>query len=58
MNAENSGGCQTKGMKYDSGEYDVPADHQGRSPLTGSSFINEFGRKRFRCVELEVFKLE
>ena len=38
-------------------KYDVPADHQGRSPLTGSSFI-EYGSKCFTCVELEVFKLE
>ena len=56
MNAENYGFCQTKGMK-DNGKYDVPADHQGRSPLTGSSFIN-YGFKCFTCVELEVFKLE
>ena len=57
MNAENGGLCNTKGM-YDLGQYDVPADHQGRSPLTGGSFINENGRKLFTCVELEVFKLE
>ena len=57
MNDENHGLCQTNGME-DSGEYDVPADHQGRSPLTGSSFIDEDGWKCFTCVELEVFKLE
>jgi len=56
MNYKNGGVCNTKGMKYDNGKYDVPADHQGRSPLTGSSFID--GSKRFTCVELEVFKLE
>ena len=44
---------------YDPGQYDVPADHQGRSPLTGSSFIDDiYGLKLFTCVELEVFKLE
>ena len=57
MNGENNGACNTKGMKWDNGQYDVPADHQGRSPLTGSSFIIN-GWKRFTCVELEVFKLE
>ena len=56
MNAENGGFCQTKGMG-DAGQYDVPADHQARSPLTGSSFINEYGGKSFTCIELEVFAL-
>ena len=58
MNAENGGLCNTKGMDPDDGQYDVPADHQARSPLTGSSFIDKYGSKRFTCVELEVFKLE
>ena len=57
MKAEDNGVCNTKGMN-DPGQYDVPEDHQERSPLTGGSYIDEFGVKRFTCVELEVFKLE
>ena len=57
MNAENGGYCHTKGME-DNGKYDVPEDHQERSPLTGGSYIDDYGVKRFKCVELEVFKLE
>ena len=57
MNLENGGLCQTKGMDPDAGQYDVPADHQGRSPLTGSSVIDGGGSKLFTCTELEVFAL-
>jgi len=42
--------CETKGI-HDLGEYDVPADENGNSPLTGS-------RGSFLCEELEVFALE
>jgi len=55
MNSENNGLCNTEGME-DEGEYEVPADDQGRSPLTGSSYI-QYGGKRFTCTELEVFAL-
>ena len=58
MNEENSGICNTMGMEFDYGEYDVPADHQQRSLLTGSSYIDSICWKRFTCVELEVFALE
>jgi len=39
MNKENGGICNTEGMNDDA-KYDVPADEHGRSPLTGSSFID------------------
>ena len=58
MNEENGGRCNTKGSEYDWGEYDVPADQHGRSPLTGSSYLDRGGRKCFTCTELEVFALE
>jgi len=58
MSREGNGLCNTKGMGIDRGKYDVPADHQGRSLLTGSSDIDFHGDNRFTCTELEVFALE
>ena len=57
MNDENHGVCNTKDMNNDKGRYDVPADKDGKSPLTGSNFLG-YDWKSFTCVELEVFALE
>lgn len=67
MNERNNGVCNTEGL-YDPGEYNVPADHEKMSPLTGSannpnSLMDKFlawvvGAQCFTCVELEVFALE
>jgi len=57
LNSENLGFCNFG--KYHYGQYDVPADRQGGSPLTGSSFIDAASRYcRFTCTELEVYALE
>lgn len=61
MNKVNGAISCTKGMWGDRGMYDVPADQEGRSPLTGSNLLDEDYKTRFiyfTCVELEVFALE
>jgi len=57
LNEGYGGRCFTEG-KRDDGKYNVPADQNGRNPLTGSSFIDDRGRNAFTCLELEVFALE
>jgi len=61
MNKKNGGLCNAEYMAWsvaNYGQYSIPADHQVRSPLTGSNVIDADGDKLFTCVELEVFALE
>jgi hypothetical protein len=55
MNGSGHGWCYVdKDGEYDT-NYNINADENGKSPLTGEGAENKEYNKRFTCVELEVY---